>query len=282
MESIMSSTSYLSRSLLALGLALFFFAEASAGTIAYYRFEGDLSNSAGTGGGSVIGHELYSPSTPSPIVPQTGLPNNQSLGLGLTSVEFNYPFPFNAPGDATLEFWLNPAQLGGGLYQGILWTTTVCCDNNRFNIFLKDNMGGAGWSFNVDYREPDGTLHSLLNSEQPDGVTIPYAVPAEEWTFIALVRSGDTYSVYFNNDQTPVASAIDVNPNLPTDAGWLINGWIQQSGLIDELRLSDSALTPSEFLISSVPEPETYVMMLAGLGLLGFAVCRRKQNQAGA
>lgn len=143
-------------------------------------------------------------------------------------------------------------------------------------------MGGAGWSFNVDYREPDGTLHSLLNSEQPDGVTIPYAVPAEEWTFIALVRSGDTYSVYFNNDQTPVASAIDVNPNLPTDAGWLINGWIQQSGLIDELRLSDSALTPSEFLISSVPEPETYVMMLAGLGLLGFAVCRRKQNQAGA
>jgi hypothetical protein len=28
----------------------------------------------------------------------------------------------------------------------------------------------------------------------------------------------------------------------------------------------------------SVPEPETYVMLLAGLGLLGFAARRRKQK----
>ena len=34
------------------------------------------------------------------------------------------------------------------------------------------------------------------------------------------------------------------------------------------------------FAVNSVPEPETYAMMLAGLGLLGVAARRRKQKQA--
>lgn len=34
------------------------------------------------------------------------------------------------------------------------------------------------------------------------------------------------------------------------------------------------------FLIAAVPEPETYAMMLAGLGLLGFVARRRKQKAA--
>ncbi|PXW84746.1 putative secreted protein with PEP-CTERM sorting signal [Nitrosomonas sp. Nm84] len=33
----------------------------------------------------------------------------------------------------------------------------------------------------------------------------------------------------------------------------------------------------SEFVVSAVPEPETYAMLLAGLGLLGFVVRRRKE-----
>ena len=32
------------------------------------------------------------------------------------------------------------------------------------------------------------------------------------------------------------------------------------------------------YSLSAVPEPETYAMMLAGLGLLGFAARRRKQK----
>ena len=34
--------------------------------------------------------------------------------------------------------------------------------------------------------------------------------------------------------------------------------------------------------VSAVPEPETYAMMLAGLGLLGFAARRRKQKEQAA
>jgi hypothetical protein len=31
---------------------------------------------------------------------------------------------------------------------------------------------------------------------------------------------------------------------------------------------------------AAIPEPETYAMLLAGLGLLGFAARRRKQKEA--
>lgn len=41
--------------------------------------------------------------------------------------------------------------------------------------------------------------------------------------------------------------------------------------------LRDLTITPN---ISAVPEPETYAMMIVGLGLLGFAARRRKQKAA--
>lgn len=42
----------------------------------------------------------------------------------------------------------------------------------------------------------------------------------------------------------------------------------------------DESWTVSDYLITAVPEPETYAMLLAGLGLVGVAVRRRKQAEA--
>jgi hypothetical protein len=36
------------------------------------------------------------------------------------------------------------------------------------------------------------------------------------------------------------------------------------------------------YLLTAVPEPETYAMLLAGLGLMGFVARRRKQKEVAA
>jgi hypothetical protein len=51
-----------------------------------------------------------------------------------------------------------------------------------------------------------------------------------------------------------------------------INNWGQISGT------STADSTTSAFLITQIPEPETYAMLMAGLGVIGFAASRRKSS----
>ena len=96
----------------------FSFSGASAGTIAYYRFEGpnnqqiptifDLSgnNNNGTVAGEIL---LYNKNVPFAQVPQTGQADTTSaLFASLSAPVFGYEFPFNTLTNATLELWVLP------------------------------------------------------------------------------------------------------------------------------------------------------------------------------
>jgi hypothetical protein len=83
------------------------------------------------------------------------------------------------------------------------------------------------------------------------------------------------------NGTTPT----DLNNFLGTNevgAGWLLeravaindNGWIVGNAMNLHTGVEHA------FLLTPVPEPETYALFMSGLGLMGFIARRRKNSQA--
>jgi hypothetical protein len=82
-------------------------------------------------------------------------------------------------------------------------------------------------------------------------------------------KKGNDYSVYINSSATghvtTLASDVtDTSPNLPTSTVWTINGRTVINGccggvggVADELRLSNQALSPSQFLVTAPVFPVT-------------------------
>ena len=261
---------------------------AFAATVAYYRFDGgNLVDSTGVSahdgtvwaGGGTPG---YSSTVPVNPVPLTGASNTTSLSLAVNdTIDFNYAFPFNGT-NGTLEFWIDPDTSGPSTNgdHDVFWTKTSGGDSNRFNISINGNTHGLG----MDYRDSTyfGIQHGVISTPTnsiPDGV----------WTFVAIVKSGDNWSVYLNGSSSPVSTSTTPSENYPTSTGWTIDG--RQicncssgsiAGLLDEVRLSDVALTPSQFLdanpSSATPEPGSFALLGTGMLLLVRRLHRNKRG----
>jgi probable HAF family extracellular repeat protein len=96
--------------------------------------------------------------------------------------------------------------------------------------------------------------------------------------------SGTRATVWNGTTATDLNSFLDAST---VSAGWVLldargindNGWIVGSASNRLLGIREHAFLLS---VTAVPEPETYAMMLAGLGLMGFVARRRKNTQVQA
>ncbi len=81
--------------------------------------------------------------------------------------------------------------------------------------------------------------------------------------------------LYSNGSMHDLNSFLDITTK---EAGWTLNsaGAINDNGQIVGYATNTNFFGSRAFLLSPVPEPETYAMLLVGLGLLGFVVRRKK------
>jgi len=231
--------------------------QGQAATVGYWRFEEGTANAVASGPildsspsanhGTPFGVPTYRSDVPVAAIPQTGAANR--LSLELTSmddfVSFASAFPLNQPGDMTFEFWLKWFNIQNGSV--ILGRPDNDDDVNRFQL-----QANFDFTLGLDYRSENGDLHVLAGSGLPQG-GVPFS--PGKWGHVAIVRQGSTYKLYVNG--VLQSTVTDTFPDLPTSLGWSLGGRLGFPflGLVDEVRASNVALGPEQFLLSAPPPP---------------------------
>jgi hypothetical protein len=135
---------------------------------------------------------------------------------------------------------------------------------------------GGGWSL-LDKIE-SGSGSELLNGVTFSWTFSQQAGKAGTWSLATDVTA--TYDLVFAmhasnrsgaflfDDQTTFASTV-------APGTWTIN-WLNEGGQVPDF--SNLTLFVRDVAVAPIPEPETYALMLAGLGALG-AVARRRKSR---
>ncbi|MDP8231521.1 MAG: LamG-like jellyroll fold domain-containing protein, partial [Candidatus Zophobacter franzmannii] len=172
----------------------------SNGLVAYYPLDGNANDASGYGNnGTVYG-----------ATPYTDISGNINSALYFDGDDYAIipgNFIFHNPGDASISFWMYKEDSNK---RNIFWSKNDDFENNRYNFFTGDDGNG----FEMDYREPNGTLH--LN-DGPNTMT----TSIQEWVHVVVTRINDTYSFYRNG--LLIVEETDASPSLPnTSDFWRI------------------------------------------------------------
>ncbi len=155
------------------------------------------------------------------------------------------------------------------------WQFTLTINNNLFSSFGSNAFIG-GMEFNIDPNVNWNNMTSTFVSSDVGGVTSVATTGGNctGGTSIGCFDFGTNFGKGANN-RLSQNDYVTWNVSPFASNANLINSYIHVQGLGS--CANDSAkYTP----LSAVPEPKTYVMLLAGLGLIGFIASRRKNQNS--
>lgn len=208
-------------------------------------------------GGGDSGGTGWSTNVPVGTIPQTGESNTGSLHYGPGMVDLSNANALGLGYEFTIELFFRPDQptitsplFGFSPYSSLYWNLS----ETGGNLFF------AGW------------FQSELVNNSASMVTV------DEWQHFALVVNSTEYSIYINGQvqDTALIPSGGEGPYLfsgnPTTGNRTLGDGF--SGWIDEFRISDEALLPSQFLNAAIPEPGTIGLLC--LGFLSLTIRNRK------
>ncbi|MES2075247.1 MAG: PEP-CTERM sorting domain-containing protein [Pseudomonadota bacterium] len=118
------------------------------------------------------------------------------------------------------------------------------------------NFGGV--DYKIDFTEKTGT--------EKTGTWTITASKAVTIDLVFAAHASNHSDAFFFNDQV-------LAKNAATAGSWTIN-WVNNGGQVPNF--SNLTIFARDSRVSAVPEADTYAMLLAGLGLVGFVARRRR------
>ncbi len=229
----------------------------------------------------------YSTVVPTAVVPRTGAANRfslssaQQINAGFGGDIYSGGAPtlnaYNLNGGFTVEASARTNALGG--FGNVVGKDGKPTASSLAPLQLKlrgDTFGGVLNPFQVEIVDQAGTGHSVLTTFTPAvntfydlAATYDPSLPSGQLKLYAKASTdGGPYVLQGSADAPNIASG--GTANYAIGRGFFNgNGSDNFNGLIDNVRISDTALAPSQFLGAAVPEPTSLGLLgLAGLGLL--------------
>lgn len=261
------------------------------------QFDGTIPDVTGNGNtlsvwsnGGGAGYQ-YRSDVPFATVPGTGATDNfsaKNTGGGpamYTTSSVSHPSGVDAetmtPAAFTVEASWKPENGGFRTLVGRDARNIATSDGALSALYLQATPDG---NMAVKFTDVAGNFHQALSApglihgfdfgSDPNGLT-------GTWYNIAGVSDGTTLSLYVNGALVASSPIVSTDPRLAigTTSGsdWHAGEWSVGRGLfngghsdraygfIDEVRISNSALAPSQFLMPVVPEPAMGTILLVGL-----------------
>ena len=257
------------------GVASYIRFEENGGAVAHDEtglLDGDLisfsANQMNPGGGDTYGRG-WSTDTPYSTIPQTGEANVTSMRMngGSAYIDLSNYNDLLLGYSFTIEMFIKPDE------NAALYGASVFGFGSDFSdkLFFSISISSGQSYFTCQFMD---TQVYFLAEE----------IRFNDWQHVALVKEQGEYSVYLdgqllNNEGLsytldgpyefygdPTMGTRTIGGESGTFRGWL-----------DEFRISDEALSPSQFLNAAIPEPSTLVLLMLGLPLLCVA---QHRNQA--